>query len=186
MSVVKLTLPNGEMPVNGKQVTFIAPCTCLETEALQIDGENYTVVDTLGNCVTGIGDMWQVGAVITVVLDVDNKKAYMQNYKLNVAHGSYTGTGVYGSNDAEKRNMLTFDFPPKVVFVAAHSSSSGANLYNATFVRYASYAVANNALGAGKQLNLAWHENNLYWHSTESEVVQMNTSGKVYYYTAIG
>lgn len=84
MSVIKLTLPRGELPVNGKRVTFTAPCSCMETEALQIDGEQYTVVDTLCQCVTGIGGRWIQGAVVTVVLDVDNKRAYLQN---SAGHG---------------------------------------------------------------------------------------------------
>ena len=78
MSVIKLTLPPGEIPVNGKQISFIAPCTCAVTDALQIEGVNYTVVDTLLNCVTGKGGLWDVGAVVSVVLDVDNKMAFIQ------------------------------------------------------------------------------------------------------------
>ena len=84
MSVIKLTLPFGEIPVNGKKVTFTAPCSCMETEALQIEGEQYTVVDALCRCVTGIGGRWIAGAVVTVVLDVDNKRAYLQT---STGHG---------------------------------------------------------------------------------------------------
>jgi hypothetical protein len=79
MSVIKLTLPRGEIPVTGKQVTFTAPCTCIETEALQIDGVQYTVVDSLCNCVTGIGGRWVPGAVVSVILDTENQRAYLQN-----------------------------------------------------------------------------------------------------------
>lgn len=82
MSIVKVTLPVGELPVNGKQVTFVAPCDCTQTEALQIEGENYTVVDALGNCVTGKGGKWATGAVVSVILDVDKKFAYLQNGNL--------------------------------------------------------------------------------------------------------
>jgi hypothetical protein len=77
MSIVKLTLPLGEIPVNGKQVTFTAPCDCTVTECLQIDGVNYTIVDALGNCVTGKGGRWAAGATISVTLDTDNKRAYI-------------------------------------------------------------------------------------------------------------
>ena len=79
MSIVKVTLPGGEIPVNGKQVSFIAPCDCTQTEAIQIEGENYTVVDALCNCVTGKGGRWAAGSIISVVLDVDKKLAYIQN-----------------------------------------------------------------------------------------------------------
>ena len=77
MGVIKLTLPLGEIPVNGKQVSFVAPCNCLETTSLQIDGELYTVVDANRKCVTGKGGMWETGAILSVILDVDSKLAYM-------------------------------------------------------------------------------------------------------------
>lgn len=79
MSIIKVTLPLGEIPVNGKQVSFVAPCDCAVTEALQIEGVNYTVVDALCNCATGDGGRWAAGAIVSVVLDCENKKAYLQN-----------------------------------------------------------------------------------------------------------
>ena len=79
MAKIKLTLPGLEIPVTGKQVSFEAPCNCDTTECLQIDGVDYTVVDALGNTVTGIGGVWATGAKITVVLDVENQKAYLLN-----------------------------------------------------------------------------------------------------------
>ena len=82
MSIVKVTLPGGEIPVNGKQVSFVAPCACAVTDGLQIEGENYTIVDALCNCVTGKGGRWEVGAVVSVILDVDKKLAYLQNGNL--------------------------------------------------------------------------------------------------------
>ena len=79
MAKIKLTLPGLEIPVTGKQVSFEAPCNCDTTECLQIDGVDYTVVDSLGNTVTGVGGVWATGAKITVVLDVENQKAYLLN-----------------------------------------------------------------------------------------------------------
>ena len=79
MTKVKLTLPGLEIPVTGKQVSFEAPCNCDATECLQINGVDYYVVDAMGNTVTGIGGVWAVGAKITVVLDVENQKAYLLN-----------------------------------------------------------------------------------------------------------
>lgn len=79
MSVIKVTLPLGEIPAEGKQVSFKAPCPCDVTEAIQIEGVNYTVCDALGKCVTGVGGMWDVGSIVTVILSVEQKKAYIQN-----------------------------------------------------------------------------------------------------------
>ena len=51
----------------------------METEALDIDGVQYTVVDSLCQCVTGIGGRWEVGSLVSVILDVDNRRAFLQS-----------------------------------------------------------------------------------------------------------
>lgn len=79
MAKIKLTLPGLEVPVTGKQVSFEAPCDCTQVECLQIDGVDYCVVDAMGNQVTGVGGVWDIGAKISVVLDVENQKAYILN-----------------------------------------------------------------------------------------------------------
>lgn len=79
MAVIKVTLPLGEVPVMGKQVSFKAPCTCTEAEAIQIDGVNYTVCDALGRCVTGSRGVWEAGEIISVILDTESNKALIQN-----------------------------------------------------------------------------------------------------------
>jgi hypothetical protein len=50
-------------------------------EAIQIDGVDYCVVDALGNQVTGSpdGGVWSTGAKVSVILDVDDRKAYLLN-----------------------------------------------------------------------------------------------------------
>ena len=81
MSKVVITLPGLEIPVPGKQISFKAPCNCSEVECLQINGTDYCVVDTMGNQVTGNpnGGVWVSGAKVSVVLDVEAKKAYLLN-----------------------------------------------------------------------------------------------------------
>lgn len=79
MSVIKVTLPPGELPVMGKQVSFRAPCTCTATDAIQIEGVNYTVCDALGRCITGGRGAWENGELISVILDTENNKALIQN-----------------------------------------------------------------------------------------------------------
>ena len=79
MSVVKITLPLGEIPVNGKQVSFAAPCDCDKVTGLSIEGEIYTVCDAMGRTVTGIGGVFCQGSIVSVVLNVTEKKAYIQN-----------------------------------------------------------------------------------------------------------
>ena len=79
MSVIKVTLPPGEIPAEGKMVSFKAPCTCTVTDGIEIEGVTYTVCDALGKCVTGVGGVWDTGSVVTVVLSMEQKKAYVQN-----------------------------------------------------------------------------------------------------------
>ena len=81
MSKVKLTLPGLEIPVTGKQVSFAAPCDCSIVDCIQIDGVDYIVVDAMGNKVTGspTGGVWCQGAKVSVILDVENRKAYLLN-----------------------------------------------------------------------------------------------------------
>ena len=132
MSVIKLTLPVGEIPVNGKQVSFVAPCECTAVEALQIDGENYAVVDALRNCVTGKGGRWDVGSVVTVVLDVDNKYAYIQSpvssITLTATVGtSWTANGGYYYQEISVPGILASDTP--VVSVLTGSDNAANELY---------------------------------------------------------
>ena len=78
MANIKLTLP--AEPFSKQIVTFTAPCNCDEvTDGLIINGETYTVCDAMGECVTGKGGAWCAGAQISVVLDCENKKAFIQN-----------------------------------------------------------------------------------------------------------
>lgn len=63
----------------GKIVTFTAPCDCTEATGLLIGEDTYDVVDALGNCITGSYLAWRSGAQVSVVLDCENKKAFIQN-----------------------------------------------------------------------------------------------------------
>ena len=77
--VVKLTLPDSVKVETDLQINFKAPCSCSAVNGLNINGVNYTVVDTLGNCVTGKGGAWVSGALVSVILDAEGQKAYLQN-----------------------------------------------------------------------------------------------------------
>lgn len=76
---IHLTLPGGHV-CDGTMVKFCAPCSCeAVTGGIVIDGETYTVVDSLLNCITGFGGVWDVGAQISVVIDDTNKRAFLNN-----------------------------------------------------------------------------------------------------------
>lgn len=80
---VAITLPYGERAVDGKQISFVAPCGSLEADGVVIEGVEYTVVDAAGKSLTGAVPAWEKGATVSVVLDTVNAKAYIQNAATN-------------------------------------------------------------------------------------------------------
>ena len=107
MSVIKVTLPPGEIPADGKMVSFKAPCTCTVTDGIEIEGVTYTVCDALGKCVTGIGGVWDVGSIVTVTLSLEQKKAYIQNSSGFVKKSGDTMTGNLGISKSLPQVNLT-------------------------------------------------------------------------------
>lgn len=89
---IELALP---APVDtGTLVKFSAPCACESvTGGLVIDGYTYTLVNAVGAAVASIDGLWAGGAQIAVLLDVSEKKAYIQNEAaLRTSGGVMTGT----------------------------------------------------------------------------------------------
>ena len=78
MPNLKIDLPVGATISDGKQITFKAPCDCSEVTALLIDGVVYALVDASGNVVAG-GNSFVANAMISVIVDTDENKAFLQN-----------------------------------------------------------------------------------------------------------
>ena len=81
MSKIKVNLP--DYPVNGKQISFIAPCASSYTECFIINDVMYSVVDADGVSVAGIPNVWNSGAMVSAILNVDTKTAFIQNANTN-------------------------------------------------------------------------------------------------------
>lgn len=109
-----------------------------------------------------------------------------------VAVGSYTGTGSAGSSS---KNSLTFDFEPKIVFITAE------NIHTTTLVngRTIGPSWSSNAASGGSITTefsgntVTWYcHNAAIWSGNESfggnltAENQLNSSGVVYRYVAIG
>lgn len=83
------SLTNGNIVISsnepigtGTLLKFTAPCSDVDvTGGLKINDTVYTVVDSLGNTVTGTakGGFWGNGAQVSVILNSTNNKAYIQN-----------------------------------------------------------------------------------------------------------
>ena len=62
--------------LDNAMLTFTAPCSCSSVTTITVGGIEYTLVDLLNLRPTGA---WVEGAVVSVVLDCDSKKAYVQS-----------------------------------------------------------------------------------------------------------
>lgn len=89
MANIKIEL--GHPIIDGMPLSFRAPCDCNETEGIKViytDGEDtrfvvFTFADAHGNDLTGIGNLFAKGAMVRVILDIPNAKAYIQNADTN-------------------------------------------------------------------------------------------------------
>ena len=94
--------------------------------------------------------------------------------------GSYTGTGTAGSSNP---NSLTFEFVPKLVFV--HKSSDGR--YQMCAINGDSDCVSRPVGSSQYVVKTVWENKKLSWYNTDdSASTQLNESGAVYNYIAIG
>lgn len=72
---------------DGQVITFKAPCDCTAIDKLKVyhrqGGELvhklFTMKDSLGNTLSGIGNLFASGAYVTATLDTTNNFAYLQN-----------------------------------------------------------------------------------------------------------
>lgn len=77
MATLTVTLPTGTTVVNGKQVTFRAPCDCTGVSGIVIDGTTYMLVDATTEQITG--HTFKKDAMVSVIMDTENNKAFVQN-----------------------------------------------------------------------------------------------------------
>lgn len=143
---VAITLPYGERAVNGKQISFVAPCGSLEADSVVIEGVEYTVVDAAGKTLTGAVPAWEKGATVSVVLDTVNAKAYIQNaatngyledkfkelqkllYRVSVPtqSGALTYTG-------DSQSPVWNDYNPDLMTMSGDTSAVNVGTYTTTF-----------------------------------------------------
>ena len=99
---------------------------------------------------------------------------------VQIATGSYVGTGKYGSNNP---NSLTFEFEPQLVIITGQYSGSQV-AWPLLFMRNNTTAFE---MGEGAYTcKVTWNGKIVKWYSTENAGRQMNYNGRTYYYFAIG
>ena len=81
MSTLTITLPEGASIVDGKQLTFVAPCDCTGVTGLKIGEDTYEIVDATNTCISDKGNQFVSGAMVSVIISVSSnpKRAYIQN-----------------------------------------------------------------------------------------------------------
>ena len=104
-----------------------------------------------------------------------------------VATGSYTGTGKYGKSNP---STITVSFVPKIVFIYRETSYSSvdAGLIGLFINPSPAGWILSPANTNYPALNTksTWSGNSLSWYSTTNEKRQMNESGIIHHYVAIG
>ena len=97
--------------------------------------------------------------------------------KVRIAKGEYTGTGTYGKDNPV---TLTFPFEPILVLVVSTESSP----------TYAFFARNCNGYRIGSDTgafnSTLWDRNSIIWFSSSGQYPNMNTSGHIYQYIALG
>ena len=75
-----ITLPAGTQVSDGAIIKVTAPGDSEDvTEGISIDGETYPIINSMGEDLTGQANVWASGAILALLIDKDNKKAYLMN-----------------------------------------------------------------------------------------------------------
>lgn len=99
---------------------------------------------------------------------------------VQIATGSYTGTGTYGASNP---NSLTFEFEPKILIVQTNGPAyTGAY---AVFVRNSNSAITIWSDGLSVFVS-GWGSKTIKWYNNNNVYGQLNESGAVHNYLAIG
>lgn len=142
-----------------------------------------TTAALYGLTVSAVPD--EVLAAIKPMIDAANANA---NTKCQIQTGSYVGTGTYGRDNP---CSLTFNFAPKLVFIASNKafwgSSTMPSYSELTFiidVGVTGYISENYAVAT--EFNMSNGGKTMTWNNTNNAQGQMNFSEVQYHYVAIG
>lgn len=79
----KVNVELGMPVVNGKQISFFCPCGSAEAECIVLEGIEYKLVDVYGKELAKKNYSWKQGALVSVIVDTNSRKAYVQNATSN-------------------------------------------------------------------------------------------------------
>ena len=97
MATITVTLPEGVTLFQGKQISFTAPCDSTGVTGIIINNVTYTLLKANGDSLeTGV---FISGALVSVLIDLTNHKAYIQN-AASIANIAHKATHSIGGADA--------------------------------------------------------------------------------------
>lgn len=123
-------------------------------------------------------------AVLTIngnLQDIGGKKVGPR-----IATGSYAGTGTYGPSN---QCSLMFDFVPKFVIVKSGTFGLYPGYYAwepMAFIWYTGTTTVQTGNGSDYYCSITQNGNNISWYNNFLAKSQLNESGTIYYYIAIG
>lgn len=86
MAYIRLDI--GAAPVDGQELTFKAPCSCLSAAGIKVyypEGSMvFTFKDANSNDLTDYANLFIAGAIVKVVLDTESAGAYIMNANTNM------------------------------------------------------------------------------------------------------
>lgn len=95
----------------GLHITFVAPCNCDAATGLSINGTAYNIVDALGNNIAALsGGAFCLGAIVSIILDATNNKAYIQNAASALGASSGEDEGGSEEEEVEEPSTAELDF----------------------------------------------------------------------------
>ena len=107
--------------MDGHKITFKAPCNCNVVEKLDVRyiednaqaSRLFTMKDSHGNDLTGLGNLFSQGAYVNVVLDTNGGFAYLQNAATNTYLEQKIPNFVYSTEEptevAENTIVLVYE-----------------------------------------------------------------------------
>lgn len=151
---------------NKTSYCWARPIVLIPAETVAYTETSYTIQTPTGTDVTGL---------VAQALD-----------PIKAETGSYTGTGTYGQS---KPCSLTFDFIPKIVFVASKDAPPDYTMIAVYGSARASALTVDASSDRVQDLMTDWNDKTLSWYtpySGNTAINQLNLSGYVYNYIAIG
>lgn len=103
--------------------------------------------------------------------------------RARVVHATYTGTGTYGQSNPTRLDFAaTLGTAPKFLYVTEKDASYSLLLVKGMTIQKPFY----NASNEPELCYVEWTETGVRWYNTSRNTYQLNISGEVYYYIAIG